>query len=90
MKDNKEKIIEILKEYYKLMIALHFEDIASEIEALYSDYFERQFVEWIGKNARINIIKMGIGLHSGDRFSHKKLTTDELYEYWKTEIKDKQ
>jgi hypothetical protein len=41
-----------------------------------------EFIEWIKKNARIDIVQLGIGLHSGSSITHKEITSDELYQYW--------
>jgi hypothetical protein len=54
-----------------------------DVDAIYKGWYPKEFVDWIGKNARINIIKMGIGLNSDGLINHKELNTDELYEYWK-------
>jgi len=96
MKDNKEKIIEILKKHSfvskhtgTIITKYDFGDIASDIEELYKDYYPRKFVEWLsyGRHPFATWFDEN-GDYFTDELTDKRWSLDELYEYWKT-IKDK-
>lgn len=77
--------------------------VASEIEALYKDYYPKEFVEWLAFkshgnfNPRFLLHKYWDGTNNEwrttfrtfDGMIWKDITLDELYEYWKTQIRDK-
>ena len=83
-----KQILEILNRNY-MFLKEYDKSAAKEIASLKMEgMYEREFVLWIGEvdvkyhSARFNVWI----LH--DDFKNR-MTTDELYEYWQTNVRDK-
>ena len=83
----KDKIIEILDKYgvseynWKL-------EITDEIEALYKDYYPKEFIEWLHDNTD------DTRDWDDDEYwwlipAEDYLPIEEILQYWKTQIRDK-
>ena len=88
MKDNKDKIVKILKSNLYYGTIGNFKDCANKIEQLYRDYYPKEFIEWFTSETSPVAILYG---KQKERFAstEKDYSIDELYTYWKTQIKDK-
>lgn len=51
-----------------------------------AEVYEKEFVEWIGRETHFSLQKFRVVLADRKTFE----TLDELYEYWKTEVKGKE
>jgi len=86
----KEKIIKILDNYFDLSIYKGKDEIlscvASKIESLIKENYEKEFVEWLSCQLQDNDIYYERGIYS---FEDYDMILNDLHQYWLENIKDK-